>query len=367
MRKRKILCFALAATLLMLLTSCGKTQTPNPVSSELPEQETIGDVFLSSNLKIKSSITDHSVNPKRVVTVELYVDSEGDGQGLLGFGDLVLDVIVVKDKMYVVVDTGVVVGITDITGRLVFSDTEFSAQADMEAMGFTLDANEIPVTYGARKGTTSVETQYAQSVNDFETASVIASSDMTLLDAVSYIMDYNAEKEVNVEAPEEEEPVNDFYINSKYGVTIDGKVFSVGDTCNPETYFNNATPEGLLHTYEYNEDTRVDFEHVSYLSSTGRTVFVLTSNYVQSITTDADFEFLGIKPGISDKELKRLLGYKLTKKDMETFVPIDDSLVVNNFKSSTYYCTVANLSVEFRIEKSVLKEIYIEQKLDFKG
>lgn len=360
----------LATVSLTTLCGCGKglddsgqSNTPT-VSTE--QVSYLGDVFLESNLKIQSTITDTSVDPSRSCTVELYVDGDGDGQGLLGFGDQVLDVRVVNDMLYIIVDQTTVVGVTNITGRLVFSDTTLAGYDDLATVGFTLDAAGTPIQYAARQGTTNVSTRYAQSVNSFDTASVTATTTMGFNEAIVYIMDYLSEQQVSVESPEENPEVKDFYIGSEYGVAIDGTVFSIGDTCNPSTYFNGLTPEGLVDSFTYRQDERVDFTNASYISNTGRTVFTLMGNYVQAIQTTADFSFLGIEKGMSANDLKYALGYKLTTKQMETWEPIDPDLVVTGNKSQDYYCTVGNLYVEFRCTKNVLTEIYIEQTLDFK-
>lgn len=358
----------LVITLLVVMVSCSSPGNDASSNKEPTVQVTsLGDSFLSSNLKIKAEVIDRSLDPQRKIDIELYVDSDGDGQGLVGFGDTVIDVVVVSDMMYLVDDSGIVIGITDISARMLFYDVDITGQDDLTGFGFTCDSKGLPVSYSARRDNVSVDAQYAQSVNTFDTFSVAASTSLPLCEAVTYVIDYNTKTDPVVDEEVDTPNVEDFYINSRYGVTIDGLTFSVGDTCNPSTYFHGLTPEGLLTSSEYKEDTKVSFQHVSYLSSTGRTVFVLASNYVQSITTNANFEFLGINSGISDKDLRTLIGYRLTSAERENFIPLDSTLSVDSYKDSTYYCTIQNLKVEFRMEKSLLKELYIEQELDFKG
>lgn len=369
MRLHKVGALVLSVCL-AALCGCGPTGTTEGQSAA-PQATAVssgylGDVFLESNLKIQSTITDTSISPNRSCTVELYVDGDGNGQGLVGFGDVVLDMRVVNDMLYIVVDQSTVVGITDVTGRLVLSDTQLAGYDDLATLGFTLDPLGNPIQYAARRGNTNIETRFAQSVNTFDTTSIVATTTMGFSDAIVYIMDYLDSQQVSVETPEQEMEVNDFYIKSRYGVTIDETVFSIGDTCNPSTYFNGLTPEGLLDSYTYRQDERVDFTNASYISNTGRTVFTLMGNYVQAIQTTADFEFLGITKGISDADLKYALGYKLTTKQQETWQAIDPELVVTGNKGQTYYCTAGNLYIEFRCTKNVLTEIYIEQSLDFK-
>lgn len=353
----------------VLVSGCAPT-TANPVESVIETHSnsvTLGDQFLRSNLKVKSTITDTSVSPASTYTIELYVDSDGDGQGLIGFGDKVLDVIVSSDILYLIINDTTVVGVTDISGRLVFSDLVLAGETDLSLLGFTVDAASTPIEYNSRQGSLIISSQYARSVNTFDAVSITSTKMLDFKSAMTYILDYMASEEVVIDPEETVVPVVDFYINSEYGVEINGNVYSVGDTCNPSTYFNGQTPEGILDSYEYKQDTRVYFQHISYLSDSGRTVFTVTGNYVQAIQTNTSFKFLGVSSGLDEKELKALLGYKLSSSEQENFKPLVPGLSVINVKSNVYYCTLGALNIEFRCEKGVLSSVYVEQRLDYKG
>lgn len=355
--------------LLTALVGCSRgvsSETPMPAESS-ETYVTPGDVFMASNLKIRTDITDNSGAEPKSYVVEVYTDKNGNGQGLISIGDLVLDVRVVNNDVYVVVDSGVVVRLTDISGRMIFTETAVSGSTDLETLGFELDPNGFPLSYSARSGTLVLNTKYAQSTNEFTPASIVATTDKKFVDAIKYILDYLADSAVSgVEVEPTTSPVSDFYIESNYGVIIGDKLFSVGDTCNPSTYFFEQTPEGIMLSHAYRLDERLDFTHVSYISETGRTVFTLMGNYVQAIQTTATFSFLGIEKGISTDELEYKLGYKLSKDEVETWTSLDEKLSVVEVKNNVYYCALGNLSVEFRCKNRILTEIYVEQALDFK-
>ena len=349
-----------------LLSSCGdSTQIPESVPPSAAI--TVGDVFNTSCLKIKADLTDTSVSPNRTATIELYVDSEGDGQGLLGFGDTVCDVFVSGNNLYILVDGSNAILISDLSGRLILTSANITSAADLVPYGFVVQ-DGIPVEYQAREGTLVVDTVFAQSTNSFDAVGVVPSNTMTFTECLEYIADYNTNKLVEVGQEEPAKEVVDFYNSSVYGVNIEGTVYSIGDTCNPSTYFRGATPEGLVTSFEYREDTRVDFLHVSYLSPVGRTVFTTVDNYVQAIQSSADFTFLEFSRGDDFKAIQSVLGIRLSRDEQAAFKPIDENIVVVSSDSRTYVLTIDDLKVEFRSTKGqTLDEIYIEQSLDFRS
>lgn len=352
----------------LLLTGCSRANDGEVTSqpSDVIEQSiSAGDVFLASNLKIRSEITDTGGTPQKTYVIELYVDRNGNGQGLIGIGDIVLDVYAVNDKLYVVVDDDVVVLLTDITSRLIFANTAIEGSNDLGILGFTLDQNSMPISYSARSGSLVIHTEYAQSSNEFTPVSVVSTTDKNFTDAVKYILDYYANSAVTDMESVDKDQVLDFYIKSNYGVQIGASIFSVGDTCNPSTYFYGYTPEGIVVSHAYRLDERLDFTHVSYILDTGRTVFTLLGNYVQAIQTTADFSFLGIKRGTSSEELGKILGYNLRGDDLANWKALDENLVLVEVNNDVYHCTLGNLNVEFRCKSRALSSIYIEQALDF--
>lgn len=369
--KQYVLLCLMTALCTTVLCSCRKEQVQSEGSSGnaggqvVRPTKALGDVFLTSNLKIKSIVTDYSVSPQREITVELYVDSEGNGEGMLGFGDVVCDVYVVKDVLYIVVDKDIVISVNDITGRLTASADDLAGKEDLTTVGFRV-AGGVPIEYNAKLGNLNVTTNFAQSTNTFTATSLATDNVMDFASAIKYIVEYHDDKASTVETPDDGKEVQSFYLQSKYGVTIDGGLYSVGDTCNPSTYFAGRMPEGILTSTKYKQDEKVDFLHVSYITDTGRSSIITTSNYVQAIESSAQFSWLGLEQGMDPKELKLLLGYKLSKKEAEGWEPIDPDLTVNDFKKNTYYCTLGVLNIELRCSTNAgLESIYLERPLDY--
>lgn len=370
---KRILLLFLLIVVLMGCVGCGKKSPGSGDSSsgqsggQLTQTPTMaaGDAFLSSNLKIQSHVKYVGVSPERDVLVELYVDADGDGEGMLGFGETVKDVKVVKDVLYIIVDTDNVVSISDISGRMILTSAELAGAMDLSLYGFQV-VNGSPVSYSARSEDTVVSTTFATTVNTFEPTSLATENVMTFNEAIDYIIDYTTDQAIGVTGGEGEEEITSFYLNSEYGLTIEGGLYSIGDTCNPSTYFGGRTPEGLLTSSAYKEDTRIDYLHASYISETGRSVFTLTGNYVQSIETTANFSWLGIESGTSMKDLEKLLGYKLSKQEQEGWEPINPDLEILSYARNVFTCKIGTLTAELGCDsKNGLYTIRLTRPLDY--
>ena len=358
---------ALPLAALVLLSGCKDKNPTVEQQSGVVQSTTYGDAFLAQSLKCKTVLKDKTVSPYREIVLEYYVDGQGDGQGLIGFGDLVYELTLVNDVIYVHVDkdTGTILALSDITGHGVPRDAKIAGNNNLASEGFVVNGSAI-TGFTRKTDVLEITTQYASSTHTFNPASITATEQLPAASAAVYIMDYNSAANSGDAENPTETVVEDFYARSPVGVTIEGEVYSVGDTLNPSTYFKGLTPEGILTSSVYKEDTRVDFLYNSYISTTGRSVFVTNSNYITAINTTADFEFLGVAKGTDSKTLKSLLGYKLSSKEMESWTPIHEALTVKEFKNNTYYCSLGNLNVEFRLERGqALAEIYIEQVLNF--
>ena len=370
---KRIKIISLYCAVVLVATGCGQHQSSGQqsqsgaTSGQTETQKSAGDIFLTSNLKIQSKIVDNSVSPARDITVELYVDSNGNGEGMLGFGETVCKVKVVRDVLYILLDEDTVVNVSDLSGRCVMQETELVGLDDLASYGFSVVSGN-PVSYSARSGQLTINTVFARSTQVFEAASLSTENVKTFKEAIDYAIDFYTAKAVEVETGDKSEELTSFYLDSPYGITIDGDVYSVGDTCNPSTYFGNRTPEGLLTSWDYKEDVRVDYLHASYLSDTGRTTFTLTSNYVQAIETNTAFNWLGIEYGTSAKDLKYILGYRLSKKELETWKPINKDLVVTAFAHNIYYCSIGTLEAELRVDSKLgLSSIYLSRPLEYRS
>lgn len=344
----------------ILLTSCGVRQpkeSPEPTEVYIPK----GTQFLQTPMRVQTVVTDVSASTLRTVKTNIYIDENSNGEGTLTLGDYEFNLVVSQNIVYIEVGDSFV-ELVDFDGRMIPNTVEVEGKDDLTVYGFEINADTV-MSLSTRKGYLMVDSKYSLSATKFNQTEVLPSQRLELEDAIVYLMDYITELEAKQEP---EEVVVDNYIGSRYGVKVNGVTYSVGDICNPDSYFGGARPEGLLESSTYKEDTRVDFLNVSYLTSTGRIVFVLIGNEVQGIRANCDFNFLGIEKGIDEQDLRAKLGYMLSRREMEEFEPIDSKLKVVEYKSNTYYCTAENLNIEFRIQSGVLNEIYVERQLDFK-
>lgn len=366
-----LLTIALAA--LLLLTGCGRQQISLPSSDTAtntgaPATPSVNNalIFQSMCLKVKSDIIYNRAGYEQKVMLEIYVDEDGDGEGLLGFGDTVLNVAAYNNKLFIILDNITTIAISDINARGYFSDIAATSIADMGGVGFYF-TDEFPTAFNGSHGDMIVRTQYAQSSNTYDSKRISDESEMTLLDALLYSLDY-----LNIQSipdPDGDKvPTTDattFYVDDKYGVIIDDFKYSISDTCNPDDYFAGLTPEGFLYSTEYKEDVKLTLTHISYISTTGRTSITTLDNYVQAIQTNADFDFLGFVKGMSAKDVKYGLAYKLSKREAEEYTAFNEDIVVDSFKANTYYCHLGNLSFELRLKSNVLAEFYITKPLGF--
>lgn len=372
---RKLYFVVFLCVLSFLLTACKSEDTEPSASVPTYTQEVVSESakFLSSGLKERIVATDSAIDPARVVTIELYVDAYGNGKGLLGFGDYVLDVAVVDNAIYMFINSSTVVKITDITARGYFSSIDVANAMTLNGIGFSMNG-DIPAEYNGRSGSLTIRTQYVSSSQTFTPQRVSDDNQFGLHDAINYAIDYYTDM-IGVVPEEDEEAqatpqVVSFYTDSQYGITIEDLLCSIGDTCNPDTYFAWRTPEGILLSSEYKEDSRVDFYHVTYISSTGRTQFVLLDNYVRSICTNANFDFWGFSPGMTQDEVRLALGYKLSKqeeKSGEVHV-YNPYFIVDSVEKGVFKCHIQGIDdivFELRCVNGLLYEIYMERTLDF--
>lgn len=385
----------MCAICVLCLTSCSKGGEPAPDLSGSPNtsaDSTSGDSsvidssmsgvfepapatvsdFFRIPLKIKCNAVDASTNPSRSITLELYLDGNGNGEGLIGFGETVLNIVASDDKLYILVDPTHPVYITDITPRCYFSTIVASDIGDLVGTGFSF-VSEFPAEFRGAQGDLTLYTKYAKSENTYTAKRVSDDVSMTLVDAVNYAIEFNGTNESKQPANTFDQIIGDaltetvqtVYVESEYGIEIDGKVYSIGDTCNLDDYMDELLPSGILNSYDYKEDKRVEFTHVSYVSASGNTTVTLLNNYVQAIKTDTNFDFCGFKPGMSAKDVKSALGYKLSAKEYSSETIFNENILVDYYKNNTYYCHVGNIEIEFRINKTGLYEIYIAQMLEF--
>ena len=374
MKKRKAfirgMCLILVALMLfsliaVALSGCSKQEEPPPIEEPVTPELRYGDIFLQSGFKIRAILTPQDVSTLDPLTFEVYVDSKGNGNGLVGYKDGVYDVIIANDKVYITVGQNTVINLTTLTGHMVPSSLDLSGVSDMNALGFTI-YNDAVVAFKANVGNVIYDVTFTGSDATFEPTTVAAGNTMELNDVISYILDYEATLHVSQEEQTPEVVKESYYNKADEGVTIHGVVYSIGDYCNPDTYFEGINPSSFVPEYAWNKDDKVEFLHTSYISSDGKTEFVTTEGYVQMIRTTAVFEFLGMKTGDNYKELATRLGLDLKKADVESYKPIREGLVATKGKSNTIELAYKDLTISLGFDKQkALNSILITNYIDF--
>ena len=361
-----------------LLTSCGfmnKGETIDEPVTQAPQvsQKTVGDVLASSGLKIKASLL---TTAGEKAMAELYVDTQGDGYGLFGIGETVLPMYTYGNKVYVHISNDIYVELLGVSSRMYHSGVETRGYDELQLLGFQISDGQI-TGYSNTIDGLNIQSSIGGHSSDIKETPIVPRYSLSLDDLCRYVADFNTESseqesktDEGVEVEQEsskpsfgaEETV---YLDSVQGITIEGQKYSVGDRLNPDDYFGSLRPEGILESSEYKEDTRIDFTHFSYLSSTGKTTFTTRGGYVQGICTTADFNFLGIEKCVTVKELYSMLGWKLSKTEAETFVPLADGLSVKSVSNGKVVCSWGDIEIEFRAKNGSLSEIYIYKPYEF--
>lgn len=346
-----------------------------PASSSAPPQISLeeGALFESTGFKIKSVITPQTATTLDPLTLEIYVDSRGNGMGLAGYRDLVYDVVLSGGKIYVKVADNVAVQISNLSSHLVPTDVDYQTSQDLSALGFTLIDGNV-ASYKAAKDVFLIDNTYTLSDMIFEQETVAAGNTMTVNEFVNYILGVSGIGYVKPSGDDDKDtsisviPEGDsFYNNSEYGINIRGTVYSIGDFCNPSTYFESLVPETITPSYAYNGDIRVELRHINYQASDGRTTFVSTEGYVQSITTDSNFTWSVFSKGMSTDEVQYILGVRLSRDEKETWEPVSEDWVVATSKTGHYTIQIGTYTIELTCgsRSKMLESITISNYIDF--
>lgn len=346
-----------------------------------------GTEFLTGAYKIKSVLEIKSSGD--TVTLECFVDGDGDGEGLLSYAEGVYDVGINGDQIFVKVNDGLTVALTGITGHFVIPDSMMAGAkniADLSAYGFTVADNKI-VGYSKNADTYSVSSQYSTSTTEFDSKSYSTSRDVTPVALVGLLSEQQDTVSTgsalvtaeNEEVPEEEErgaeererieKLESFYNNFSSGVQIANQIFSIGDTCNPATYYFDEIPEGITQKKEYSRDERITVDYVSYLSKEGKTVFSVVGGYVRSIYTTCPFTWCGINSTMSKEELEAYIGDDLSDKEKEETgfsIPFK-GLEYTDKKGKQYYFEISDLTAELTLDGDAISSLYVRRTLDFEN
>lgn len=370
---KQIMLYVLILIFSTLAFGCGKKEEPisveNPVISQV-NVPTQGETFLATGFKIKSTITPTSATTLDQLVFEVYVDGTGSGTGLVGYKDKVYDVVIVSDKVYIKMADSVAIQLSELAGHMYISQEDISKEKDLTSKGYSM-LNNIVTNYKSSTSKFLIDSSYTVSDSTFDEVSIASGNSMTISEFIEYLITLNETGYVaggDTKTEEALEPEKgSFWNNSWLGVKIHDKTYSIGDFCNPSTYFEGLTPEGITPSYSYNGDNKVELRHITYQSSDGRTSFMTTEGYVQTISTSSDFEFLGLKRGMSEADLKYKLGIGLKKAELEDWKPIVEGLETTKGKAGVYHVEYDKLSIDLKItgKEKVLGEITVTNYIDF--
>lgn len=348
--------------------SPGVTQSPGV--AEIPGGIGIsGTVFLQKGYQVKMEVTPKKADSMDPMIFEVYVDNAGNGKGMLGYKDDVYQVVVLKDKVYVQIAANTVASISDLSGHLVPSSLKLDTVSDIGAVGFSEgESNLLNFRYVNADASYSgifMENNTVQTVT-----SVSSGNTMTMNAFITYILNnsqglYIDPSVLGSQAPDVVK--ESFYNENWMGIEIHGQVYSIGDYCNPTTFFEESVPEGIIPSYAYKGDERVELQTISYISQDGRTSFMTTEGYVQSISTSSPFKWLSFESGMSADEVKYAVGYKLGKKDQETWKPVAEGLECIGYAKNVYTLKYEQYTISLTIDKKThaLSEIAFANHLDF--
>lgn len=357
--RRNVLLICLLLLIQLSLVGCNKdtvmVEEPGaPDTSVLLPQQ--GDIFLTTGYRIKTVITPQTVATFDPLTFEVYIDGQGHGTGLLGYKDKVYDVIIMEDKLHVKVADSVAIQIKDFTGHIIPATVNTVRVADLTTIGFTM-LNGNVAGYNYSDSSFIVAGTYQLSDATFDTTTVVAGNIMTMNELINYILSVEGASYVDpnqgggeqTTAPSDGTSIipeqGSFWNNSNMGVTIHEKTYSIGDYCNPSTYYEGQLPETMTPRYTYNKDEKVELVDIYYQSTEGRTTFMTTDGYVQTIKTTCDFDWLSIHSGMLQADCEALIGAKLKKADLETFVPMVEGLTLLESKGTTSLLEYGDLRI----------------------
>lgn len=368
-RNKAIVLLALSLLLSFALSGCkGKDDTPPAPEVQAPPQVSQGDKFMTSGYKIRSELKPRSNLSSDSLIFEVYVDAEGDGNGLVGFKDNTYDLHLVAGEVYVIAADDLTVHLTDINARMIPSDLGLSGVDDLKAKGFTILDGEV-ISYSGNTADMDIVTRFEASTSSFDPVAILQSNNMTSAELQKYF--FQTISTTYVEDPVDEDPPparQSFYANTDFAVTIRGVDYSIGDFCEPYTYFEKAIPQGINTKDEMREDKKVSICYVSYISSDGMSSFMTTDGYVQAISTTSEFSFLDvIKRGMSTEDLEMLLGIGLKKGELESFKPIREGMTAEK-KGKVYTIHYVDYTIELETgaDKTV-ESLTITNYLDFRS
>lgn len=320
----------------ILLTGC---------STEQPKEEITTYNFSNVAHKIKSDII---LNNEDTYLFEGYISPAGEGNGVLKHGETVYNIIISGYKLHLIADDENIIELSDINHY--FADTEPNGDLTyLNSIGFSfmdsyLYSYQSPNTQISTPNSTPTiqySTYYANHYDLIESTPITPTTSLSIHELDAFLIELTTPKE-------EEPPITTQYINSPNGVKLDNIIYSIGDTCEPNTYLNNLTPESISTKKKYKGDEPILLNYISYISPTGRSTVTTLNNQVVSFHSTDNFEWHGIKPNMTYQDLKLYLGLDYYNSEEPFKMPVE-GLTVDYYDYSRFNLIVGDVSCTLQL------------------
>lgn len=362
LNKNSFIIFCISA---FVLTGCTEKVQDTYASSEANFQESYSN-FCTHTQKIKSELKIDGTPIKAVI--EAYVDTAGNGKGLIEVGDIVSPITISNGIMTVDI-LGVIYAVEDIGAYLSFN---FFDEPTVASDNVTISGGKISSIQGDYGGVYYIN-KYQESDLKFGEEKITIDKSIGIQELLTILNSRNSSKSeisdvvselseidtANENEDRKEEP--SFYLKSKLGVVFGKDVFSIGDKVNPTDYFKHLTPEGISFKNEWDATTKIVTRTISYLDTQGKFSILTIDDIVYEITTDANFTFLGLYKGQPEDEVVELLGKDLDDEEEKTFRPLYPGLAIADDSSDGLTTNVGDMTITFGFNDNKLSSIHISK------
>lgn len=356
--------YVLILLALTVMTTSGCSLLPSKTKS----MEVAKTEFCSHAQKIRAKLTNRETGTEAIF--EGYIDASGNGKGLIEVGDVIRDVNIANNRLLLNV-FNMTYSVEDIGPYFSF-DTLDDLESTVDQI--ILESGKISSVSGTYGGVI-YNVRYEESDKTFDKVVLTIDKSISTSDFLELLALANAEKSETssavgllaekTEKESEDEIVEDdepsFYLKSPLGVTIDGKVYSIGDKINKDDYYKSFVPEGISYDYVWDSNEKLETRTVSYLDTTGKVSFMTLDSIVFELSTTTDFSFLKLYKGQDVKEVKALLGVGLNKKALESFTPMYSGLEVTHTSGKEISCKLDSMTIKLGIKNNALYSIFISQ------
>lgn len=335
---KRVICLALAAA---MLSGCGAASTPPAVSSAVQSQQAqtkqSGTEFLKQDLKVDSAVQfkmSNGVSDK--ATFALWVNSEGDGEGLMTYNQKLYQLVVNYNDLYVWLTDTKLVKIDDLTGHMTEAGVSLYGVDDLSVYGFVYSGSVVS-SYSTDLGEASVDSHYTvDSSHPVSPKETDTDEHATFIELMEFLNNGTETESLHSDTAKSDGVKPSEFVNSRlYGVLVNGTKYSIGDYCNPDDYFNGEAATGIVPEYVDTAEGQVTYTYVTWSVDNRQLEVMLLDGIVKSIYCNMPFCWAGrYNTELNGQDLRYELGYNLTSKQKEEWVPKEPELVPTMMNSS---------------------------------